>query len=272
MSDTTNTNLVQQGLTAARVGDIEDAQRLLNKATQEMPHNIEAWLGLAGVVESFEEKRKCFSQVLTLDPENSEAKAGLAMIEEKLATDFTKDISHDHAHSRAEPAQIDTGLAFCYRHPDVETGLRCNRCGKPICPQCARRTPVGFRCPDCIREQEDKYYSGGNMDYVIAAVIGFPLSLIAAGLFTFVLNGFGFFMILIAFFLAPAVGGIIAEAVRWGVGRRRSRYLRHVVVGCIILASAPFLLLMLLSGNLYGLIGPGLFVFLASSTVVARLR
>jgi hypothetical protein len=131
---------------------------------------------------------------------------------------------------------------------------------------------VGFRCPDCIREQEDKYYSGGNMDYVIAAVIGFPLSLIAAGLFTFVLNGFGFFMILIAFFLAPAVGGIIAEAVRWGVGRRRSRYLRHVVVGCIILASAPFLLLMLLSGNLYGLIGPALFVFLASSTVVARLR
>ncbi len=169
-------------------------------------------------------------------------------------------------------APSETGLAFCYRHPDVETGLRCNRCGKPICPKCARRTPVGFRCPDCIREQEDKYYTGGNLDYLIAAVIAFPLALIAAALFTFVLNGFGFFMLLIAFFVAPAVGGLIAEAVRWGVGRRRSRHLRHIVVGCIILATAPFLLWLLLLGNWYGLIGPAMFVFLASSTVVARLR
>jgi hypothetical protein len=29
------------------------------------------------------------------------------------------------------------------------TGLRCTRCGKPICPLCAVRTPVGLRCPDC---------------------------------------------------------------------------------------------------------------------------
>jgi hypothetical protein len=29
------------------------------------------------------------------------------------------------------------------------TGLRCSRCGRPICPQCAVRTPVGLRCPDC---------------------------------------------------------------------------------------------------------------------------
>ena len=85
MSDTIGTDLIQQGLTAARVGDIEDARRLLEQATQTMPDNIEAWLGLAGVVETLEEKQKCFAQVLAFDPDNSEAKAGLAMIEQKLA-------------------------------------------------------------------------------------------------------------------------------------------------------------------------------------------
>jgi hypothetical protein len=271
MSHQTDTDLIQQGLTAARVGDIEDARRLLRQATRDMPDNVEAWLGLAGVVDSLEEKQTCFARALALDPDNSEAKDGLAIVEQKLGTGPAKPVSPDRPDG-AQPAVSDSGLAFCYRHPDVETGLRCNRCGKPICPKCARRTPVGFRCPDCIREQEDKFYTGTNLDYVIAAVIALPLSLIAAALFTFVLNGFGFFMILIAFFVAPAVGGLIAEAVRWGVGRRRSRYLRHVVVGSVILASAPFLLLMLWGGSLYGLIGPGMFVFLASSTVLARLR
>ena len=280
MNDTSQIDLVQQGLTAARVGDLEDARRLLTEATQQMPENVEAWLGLAGVVESLPDKQRCFNQVLALDPGNREAKAGLVLVEQKLTANSGKDMpvetteEHDHAHSPdgQEPAESDSGLTVCYRHPDVETGLRCNRCGKPICPKCARRTPVGFRCPDCIREQEDKYYSGGNLDYVVAAVIAFPLSLIAAALFTFILGGFGFFIILITLFAAPAVAGFIAEAVRWGVGRRRSRYLRHVVVISLILGTVPFLLFLLLAGNLWGLIAPGMFLFLGSTTVLARLR
>ncbi len=42
-----------------------------------------------------------------------------------------------------------TGPVPCADHPDVETRLRCSRCGKPICPRCGVRTPVGMRCPDC---------------------------------------------------------------------------------------------------------------------------
>ena len=39
--------------------------------------------------------------------------------------------------------------AVCYRHPKRPTTVRCQNCEKPICPDCMRDTPVGFRCPDC---------------------------------------------------------------------------------------------------------------------------
>lgn len=39
-------------------------------------------------------------------------------------------------------------MATCYRHPDRETGLSCTECGRPICTDCLRMTPVGPRCPD----------------------------------------------------------------------------------------------------------------------------
>lgn len=272
MSDPSTTALVQQGLAAARVGDVEDARHLLQQAVEQTPDNVEAWLGLAGVVESLAEKEACFSKALVLDPANNEAKAGLALVQQKLARATRSGSSVPVSGPPSSVETAETDLLYCYRHPQTQTGLRCNRCNKAICPKCARRTPVGFRCPECIREQEEKFYSGGNMDYVIAAVIALPLSLVAAGLFTFILGGIGFFVILISLIVAPAVAGFIAEAVRWAVGKRRSRYLGHVVAGCVILGTAPFLIFMLLAGSVFSLLAPGIFLFLGTATVFARLR
>ncbi len=40
----------------------------------------------------------------------------------------------------------------CYRHPDRETWISCQRCGRPICPECQTPAAVGVQCPECVRE------------------------------------------------------------------------------------------------------------------------
>lgn len=56
----------------------------------------------------------------------------------------------------------------CYRHPDRETGVRCTRCERPICPECMVSASVGFQCPECISESHQssprpRTVAGGTM-------------------------------------------------------------------------------------------------------------
>lgn len=44
------------------------------------------------------------------------------------------------------------GVPTCYRHLDRETWIRCQRCERPICPDCMNDAAVGFQCPSCIAE------------------------------------------------------------------------------------------------------------------------
>jgi membrane associated rhomboid family serine protease len=51
---------------------------------------------------------------------------------------------------------MSTQLATCYRHPDRETGVRCQRCERPICPACMVPAPVGVQCVECVRRAQPR--------------------------------------------------------------------------------------------------------------------
>lgn len=42
---------------------------------------------------------------------------------------------------------------FCYRHPDRQSFVLCQRCLRTICPECQTQAPVGVICPECMAEQ-----------------------------------------------------------------------------------------------------------------------
>ncbi len=159
----------------------------------------------------------------------------------------------------------------CYNHPDRETMLRCNRCERPICTSCAVLTPTGYRCKECVRGQQKVFDTAQWVDYPLALVVAGVLAF--AG--SFAAQLLGFFTI----FIAPIVGVMIAEAVRWVVRRRRSRLLYQIAAGGALVGSLPFLLIgligLIFSGSglysLIGLIWPAVYTFLVVSTAYYRL-
>lgn len=163
-----------------------------------------------------------------------------------------------------------TPKLYCYNHPQRETMLRCNRCNRPICSECAVLTPTGYRCRECIRGQQKNFDTARALDY--------PLAVIVAGVLSFLgsyLAGFLWFFILMA---APIVGVVIAEAVRWVVHRRRSKLLSQVTTVAVVVGSLPLLVVALLPlflgnplGSLITLIFRGAYTALVTTSFYYRL-
>lgn len=41
---------------------------------------------------------------------------------------------------------------YCYRHPNRQSFVLCQRCGRTICPDCQTQAAVGVHCPECVKE------------------------------------------------------------------------------------------------------------------------
>lgn len=73
---------LERAIQALRTGDRETARALLHELTQAQPLKPEGWLWLAAAQDDPSQKRVCLQQVLTLDPDNQRAVAGLRALEQ----------------------------------------------------------------------------------------------------------------------------------------------------------------------------------------------
>jgi hypothetical protein len=273
--------LLRRGQAAARVGRREEAREYLRRVVELETEHVEAWLDLAGVEDDPAQKRVCFETVLAIDPGNDEARLGLEMLGHKqerpvpagrmaedeldaLISEASRRLEEAVGPPSAGEVPLDDGVLYCTNHPNVETMLRCNRCGRPMCTRCVVPTPVGYRCKQCVGQQQASFYTGGVVDYVLGAAIGLVLGGLASYLITLV--GAWFF----ALILGPTIGVGIAEAIRFAVRRRRSRYLWAVAAVSMLIGAAPALLISL--SSLWSLVTLVLFLVLAVGAVAARLR
>ena len=158
---------------------------------------------------------------------------------------------------------------------DQQVTLRCSKCGKPITPEEAVQTPVGYRCKECVREQQRIFDTSKPLDYVwgflIAAVLSFLGSLLVSVI--------GFFTVL----LAPAAGVAVAEVVRAVIKKRRGKRLFRIVAAGVILGGLPLIFIQLInfilglsvgSFNLFSLLPLAyqvLYLFLAVPSAYYRL-
>jgi membrane associated rhomboid family serine protease len=66
------------------------------------------------------------------------------------------------------------GIERCYRHPDVETGVHCTRCDRPICTECMTPAPVGHQCPECVAEARREFRRGPGRRIAVAEAKSVP--------------------------------------------------------------------------------------------------
>ncbi len=159
---------------------------------------------------------------------------------------------------------------YCANHPGVETSLRCNKCGKPICARCAIRTPTGYRCKECVRGQLKVFNTALWYDYLLgsatAAILGFLASLLAN-----LISGLGFIGWILIIVGAPTAAMVIAEAVRFVTRKHRSRPLFITIAAAVVVGALPIILIQLLHMTVFGLIFQGIFLFIAVPIVYTRL-
>lgn len=131
--------------------------------------------------------------------------------------------------------------ATCYRHPDRQTGIRCQRCNRPICGECMRPAAVGFQCPSCAGQGQSATRtprtafgapvtaSSGPMTKIVLGILAglFVINLVSSGLVTrqlamsglLVADGQYWRLVTYGFTVSGILNMILIGLVIWFAGR-----------------------------------------------------
>jgi len=248
-------DLLARGIAAARVNETEEARDCLTEVTRRQPENADAWLWLASVETEPRLKRASFEKVLALRPGDPEAAAGLARLTERYGQSVL-------------PAETVPGGLRCAWHPDRETGLTCTRCGRPICPACARHHPVGWRCPECAKELRSPLYKVDETALARALVVGLPASVGVAVLMAAIASVFW----LLPLLLAVPAGTAVAELMNKASGRKRGRPMQLAAAGAVVVGALGVAMAGLLGVAPLGPIGPAIYAALGAGAAFRALR
>jgi tetratricopeptide (TPR) repeat protein len=186
MSDAQVTQLLAQGIAAAKAKRNEEARQALLQVVDLDQRNEQAWLWLSGVVESLDERRTCLENVLAINPNNAHAQAGLRWLDQHAPPpppepapppaappETAFEAPPEPAPSpvvEAPPEPVPPPVVEAPPEPVPEavpvqdlcphcgnpvppSGTECPYCGQPLivaCPNCGQYTDVTqTTCPNC---------------------------------------------------------------------------------------------------------------------------
>ena len=96
----------------------------------------------------------------------------------------------------------------CDRH-NVETGLRCGKCEKPICPDCTVFGPVGARCRECSSNKGSPLYQVTASKLMVGGIAASFAAFGVSYLLSALHFGIGFFGIWIALIGGSFIGEVL---------------------------------------------------------------
>lgn len=124
---------LRDGIAAAKAGRRDAARDLLMRVLEVNERSEQAWLWLSGVVDADEDRLICLENVLALNPDNVQARAGLRVLQERGAadTDVETPWPADSSGQEADSFMTPDGCVYCGLVVS-ESDARCPHCGKRL--------------------------------------------------------------------------------------------------------------------------------------------